>query len=91
MPETSAEQARGAAERLRRVIEDTPFEAARAGQGPLRVTMSIGVAIGPGGEGGTVAASPGTLIEALYEQADIALYSAKSAGRNTVTVGQTAA
>ncbi len=92
MPETSVEQARSAAERLRRVIEDTPFDCTRAGQGPLRVTMSIGVAIGPGvqGDGGAVT-SPGALIEELYERADIALYSAKSAGRNTVTVELTAA
>ena len=92
MPETSVEQARSAAERLRRVIEDTPFDCTRAGQGPLRVTMSIGVAIGPGVQGDVAAVTtPGALIEELYERADIALYSAKSAGRNTVTVELTAA
>jgi two-component system cell cycle response regulator len=91
MPETSVEQARGAAERLRRVIEDSPFDCARAAQGALRVTMSIGVAIGPMAQGAAAAASTGALIEELYERADIALYSAKSAGRNTVTVELTAA
>ena len=91
MPETSVDQARGAAERLRRIIEDTPFASTRTPQDPLRVTLSIGVAIGPGAQGRNATASPGALIEDIYERADTALYSAKSAGRNTVTVELTAA
>ena len=91
MPDTSVEQARAAAERLRRVIEGTPFDCTRNPRDALRITMSIGVAIGPGARTDSADLSPGAVIEDLYERADIALYSAKSAGRNTVTVGLTAA
>lgn len=91
MPDTSVEQARNAAERLRRIIGDTPFDGARGGKGPIRVTMSIGVAIGPGAPERAATVSPGALIEDMYERADLALYSAKSAGRNKVTVELSAA
>lgn len=89
MPETSVEQARGAAERLRGVIEGAPFDCARTAHPPFRVTLSIGVAVGPGSRPETV--TPGALIEELYERADVALYSAKTAGRNMVTVELSAA
>jgi two-component system cell cycle response regulator len=89
MPETSVEQARGAAERLRGVIEGTPFDCTRTAHPPFRVTLSIGVAVGPGGDVGAI--SNGALIEELYERADVALYSAKTAGRNMVTVELSAA
>jgi two-component system cell cycle response regulator len=91
MPDTSVDQARNAAERLRRIIGDTPFEGARGSRQPILVTMSIGVAIGPGAPDRAATVSPGALIEDMYERADIALYCAKSAGRNTVTVELSAA
>jgi two-component system cell cycle response regulator len=91
MPDTSVDQARNAAERLRRIIGDTPFDAARGDHPPICVTMSIGVAIGPGAPDREKAVTPGALIEEMYERADIALYSAKSAGRNNVTVELSAA
>lgn len=90
MPDTPVDNAQGAAERLRRVIEDAPFGVAPGTKGePLRVTMSIGVAIGP------TQTPPGlsvdATIKALFKRADSALYAAKKAGRNTVTVDDFAA
>ena len=94
MPDTSAEQARGAAERLRRRIEDEAFDAspvathcgiANRAAGRIGVTLSIGVAMGgpldPANED----------IGALFNRADAALYAAKSAGRNMVTLSRSAA
>ncbi|WP_373353779.1 diguanylate cyclase [Pseudoroseicyclus sp. CXY001] len=93
MPETDAEAAAEAAERLRSGIEDRPFDAVReagedrpAGAGrastAVRVTVSIGVALGAG-------ESPGG--PTLFERADAALYSAKLAGRNMVSLSRPAA
>jgi two-component system cell cycle response regulator len=115
MPDTTLEQARGAAERLRRVIEGSPFatsgarlEGAQAGPGPatatatggaqplrlgqpgrIGVTLSIGVAVNqPGTDDGM---SGDAAIARLLGQADTALYAAKNAGRNQVTVSCNAA
>lgn len=65
------------AERLRSAVAGSPL-----GDGQ-RVTLSFGVA----------ASRPGTHFEyrPLYEQADAALYEAKHAGRNRVSVGPTVA
>ncbi len=93
MPDTTAEQAQGAAERLRRIIEDTPFDTvapgptgrARRTEGRIGVTLSIGVALG----------HPDIRlpeeIDVIVHRADEALYDAKNAGRNTVTVSRNAA
>ncbi|SDE42921.1 diguanylate cyclase [Limimaricola pyoseonensis] len=79
MPDTRLEAARRAAERLRRSVRDASFELSET-PGRHRVTVSVGVATGPG---------PG-LSEAearsLMRNADKALYAAKAAGRNRVTV-----
>jgi len=94
MPDTSAEQARGAAERLRRRIEDETFDAspisppcgiANRAAGRIDVTLSIGVAMG--GSLNPLAEDIG----ALFDRADAALYAAKSAGRNMVTLSRSAA
>lgn len=70
-PQTSAEEARQLAERLRGDIEKHAFPAAG------HVTCSFGVA----------ANVPGDTPKTLIARADAALYAAKEAGRNRVVVG----
>jgi diguanylate cyclase (GGDEF)-like protein len=73
MPETELDDALTFAEKIRTLIESTPFPTA---VGPLHVTVSIGVA-----------AVPRTKIHAAKEMvvaADKALYRAKRGGRNQV-------
>ncbi|MBI1416275.1 MAG: diguanylate cyclase [Limimaricola sp.] len=84
MPNTSVEQARAAAERLRITIEGQPF-ATLQGQPPVEVTLSIGVAM----EGNDHPITED--IEGLIARADRALYDAKAAGRNMVTMSLSAA
>ena len=72
VPEVNLDDARKAAERLRKIIADAPIDTER---GPLNVTISIGV----------VALAPDYLdFASLLNQADAALYTAKNAGRNRV-------
>ena len=73
MPDSSMEVALRVAERLRAAVESMPVEGPT---GPLRVTMSLGVAAVPHAEIG----APAGLIDA----ADRALYRAKELGRNRV-------
>lgn len=76
LPETNAENAGNAAERLRRVIMDKPFSPGN-GVADIAVTASIGVAEYQGkGDGG----------DALIRRADQALYAAKRAGRNRIAL-----
>jgi two-component system cell cycle response regulator len=81
MPDTTKEQALVASERLRRVIEETPFEAAQSGRS-LPVTVSVGVTFGNPN-------SPD--VDCLIGEADKALYASKSDGRNMVSVFSPAA
>jgi len=79
-PDTSAEEVRRLAGRLCALVRETPV-ALPAGAGPVKITISIGVAL----------ARPGDTdrqqdVEALIEEADRALYAAKSGGRDTVTI-----
>jgi two-component system cell cycle response regulator len=83
MPDTSLEQARIAADRLRRRIRDAPFRVAP--EVSCRITVSVGVAMGPGRP------DPEQEAEALMRRADEALYAAKETGRNRVTVSLSAA
>ncbi len=78
MPETDLKAASTAAERLRRVIGDTPVRSPSRGQ-DVAVTVSIGVVLCAG----DAAAVPGT--SGLIEKADAALYASKTDGRNLVT------
>jgi two-component system cell cycle response regulator len=74
LPETSQDGGVIFAERLRESIERYPFDA--AGEEPLHLTASIGVAT-----------FPSTRVEStedLFARADEALYRAKSSGRNQV-------
>nr|WP_246391213.1 GGDEF domain-containing protein [Limimaricola variabilis] len=88
MPDATLDQARRAAERLRRRIRERPFDIGGSGQASLQVvTVSVGVALGPGPAG----AAPDMAAEALMRRADTALYAAKRTGRNRVKVSLSAA
>jgi two-component system cell cycle response regulator len=88
MPDATLDQARRAAERLRRRIRERPFDIGGSGHPALQVvTVSVGVALGPGPAG----AAPDMAAEALMRRADAALYAAKRTGRNRVTVSLSAA
>jgi len=76
LPETDLAEATQAAERLRRMIEDTIVEVPGAS---IRATVSLGVAAMPGlGEG----------VSAWLADADVALYEAKQFGRNRVAASR---
>jgi diguanylate cyclase (GGDEF)-like protein len=76
LPETNLESAWHVAERLRQSITKDPFP---TDAGPLRITISIGVA----------EATKLDTLNTLIERADTALYEAKHAGRNCVRVSKT--
>lgn len=75
LPATDTEGARLAAERLRQDIEQHPFETS---DGPIRCTISIGVARHHGDEP----------VHHTVGRADEALYRAKSQGRNRVMAAE---
>lgn len=76
MPGTAKDTALKVAERIRSLVENTPFEHAN-GQPAGRITISGGVATWPG---------DGEDADSLLRNADAALYEAKRAGRNRVLV-----
>jgi len=76
MPEAGLEQAMATAERLRQKIS-TEMVVVTAG-GQFSLTISLGVVSLDGGDGETV--------ERLIERADAAMYKAKAAGKNRVSV-----
>ncbi len=76
MPETTGDLAGRAAERIRKSVAAEPFALDDLGQQKLGVTVSAGVAA-YAGEDDTVAD--------MLRRADLALYEAKTAGRNRVT------
>jgi diguanylate cyclase (GGDEF)-like protein len=71
LPETNPDEATLLAEKLRELVMEQPMQIAR--EQPLRVTISIGVA---GDIGSQLQA------DRLVDQADAAMYAAKSLGRN---------
>ncbi|MDF3865991.1 GGDEF domain-containing protein [Pseudomonas denitrificans (nom. rej.)] len=75
LPDTSQPQARVIAEKVRRLLEETPLPMK---DGLLYLTASFGIACLESG-------IPGTY-EGLYAAADKALYKAKASGRNRVEV-----
>ncbi len=74
LPNTNVEVAAKIADRMRRNVSGTPFNVG-ALNGPLNVTVSIGVA---------AIESQSDTMESILKRADEALYSAKRAGRNRV-------
>ncbi len=83
LPDTGMTDARQIAERLCAAVDERPIRLA-TGLG-LTVTVSIGVAVARGSAGG-----PGR-VEAVVEQADLALLESKGSGRNQVTFRRSAA
>lgn len=79
MPDTSMAGARGLADRLCRLVRESPV-CLPDGSGPIHVTVSIGVTMASPQPGAAQADA-----EALMREADRALYDAKAGGRNTVT------
>lgn len=73
LPDTALVPALQVAERIRRTVEETGFEGGRGGA--LRLTLSVGVSSYP---------IHGRTREELLDQADKAMYRAKSLGRNRV-------
>jgi two-component system cell cycle response regulator len=83
LPRTEASAAVGLAERIRRAVSASPCPL--PGGSTVAVTASIGIAaVQPG----VKAKDLKTLGEALIARADVALYRAKSAGRNQVAVDE---
>ena len=84
MPRTTLSEAMAAAQRLRRLVNIRPFSVG-PDQKDIRVTVSVGVALD--------ALDPDTITSLgdLFKRADAALYQAKSAGRDAVSVSQSAA
>jgi len=84
MPGTSVTDARLAADRLRALVNTTPF-ALGDGLPAIKVTVSVGLAL-------SGQFSPeSTAINGICDQADKALYAAKSAGRDQVAMSKSAA
>lgn len=77
LPGATEAEASLAAIALCNAINSTPFQVPGAAE-PVKVTISIGAVIGGSGTGANTAA--------LIEKADQALYNAKDAGRNQVTL-----
>lgn len=74
MPKTNPAKAEVVGERLRAIIEDTPFKISQ-GDGHITVTASIGL---------TSVIDDSDTIDTVLKRADDALYEAKKTGRNKV-------
>ena len=77
LPETSLQGATVVAEKIRKAISQVRIRRVDRNEYLGNVTLSVGVAC----------AQPGDVLEKLIERADAALYAAKRAGRNRVSVG----
>jgi len=84
LPDTENSSAILLADRIRQSISETPFDL--PGGKTVAVTVSIGIA---GARAETKVEDLKTLGDSLLARADVALYRAKSAGRNRVSVNQT--
>lgn len=74
MPKTSQKKAAIAGERLRQIIEDTPF---KINQGAMTITVTASIGL-------TSVISKDDTLETLLKRSDEALYEAKKSGRNQV-------
>ena len=74
MPETSAEEAKLVAEKLRKKIESSPFNFKKE---PVQITVSFGISQFGQDES----------VDDVFSRADKALYQAKDNGRNQVQLG----
>ena len=89
LPRTGLEDARHAAQRLCNVIRETPFALSGGSKTTIDVTVSIGLSVfDPADTEGTEVEPE---IRDLMAAADDALYQAKKAGRDRVTIIETAA
>jgi len=84
LPHSSAEQAQLAASRLCKLVNGTPFHIG-PDKDPIAVTISVGVAVG-GADSTEIVCT-----DDLCHRADGALYAAKSAGRDRVSLVSSAA
>ncbi len=87
LPDTDITAAEMTGERLRKLIGGTPFNIGK-GHDPLTVTASVGIAVH---SEKLDRATDDTALGHVFERADAALYSAKSAGRDAVSVWSSAA
>ncbi|MEY1556404.1 diguanylate cyclase [Yoonia sp. R2331] len=87
LPDTDILNAEKIGQRLRKLIGGTPFSMGR-GYDPLTVTASVGIAVH---SDAMDQAADDTALGQVFERADAALYSAKSAGRDAVSVWSSAA
>jgi diguanylate cyclase len=76
LPQTSLTGAAAVAENIRGTVEQGRISRPDGSEAIGQVTLSLGVAV----------AKPGDTLEALIERADAAMYTAKRAGRNRVSV-----
>ncbi len=87
LPDTDIAAAEMTGERLRKLISGTPFSIGK-GRDPLTVTASVGIAVH---SEALDSAPDDTTLGHVFERADAALYTAKSAGRDAVSVWSSAA
>ena len=74
MPETSTSEAKVVAEKLRKKVEQSPFNFKKE---PIQITVSFGIS----------EFAPGESADVVFSRADKALYAAKEKGRNQVQLG----
>ena len=89
LPDTTLDEANAIAHRLCHQIEAWPMTLPKGEM--LNVTVSIGLALSTGKDGLSIDALDASLAVKVMDGADQALLRSKSSGRNTVTIGQTAA